>query len=54
MDEIVFHPNGIIHSLFNDIDKMLLPDTKPYVHDFDHHKITRSGWLRNAEDSWAK
>jgi tRNA-Thr(GGU) m(6)t(6)A37 methyltransferase TsaA len=36
------------------LDGTPLLDIKPFVPDFDHHEITRSGWLRNTGDYMKK
>lgn len=49
--ELVRREGNILHvSGVDMVDGSPLLDVKPYVPQFDHHEVTRTGWLAGQED----
>ncbi|GAB4468649.1 MAG: tRNA (N6-threonylcarbamoyladenosine(37)-N6)-methyltransferase TrmO [Anaerolineae bacterium] len=49
--ELIEHDGNVLYIRGVDVlDSTPLLDIKPYVPQFDHHTVTRTGWLKGQED----
>lgn len=47
MDEIKYHPIGIVHSPFKEPKGTPVLDIKPYIPEFTTNEKVKIGWLEN-------